>query len=104
MKEITPSELKSWLDQGRDFQLVDVREIHENENANIGGELIPMGEVPNRISELSREKELVIYCRSGGRSGSIVQHLESLGFSNAINLKGGCLAWKRDIDPSLNVF
>jgi adenylyltransferase/sulfurtransferase len=103
MKEIDANELKNWLDEGRDFQLIDVREIHENEAANLGGILIPMGEVLSRIEEVNRQGDVVIYCRSGGRSGNIVQHLENLGFTNVINLKGGCLGWKRDIDPTLNV-
>ncbi len=103
MKEISANELKTWIDQNHDFQLIDVREVHESDAASIGGTLIPMGEITNHLNDISRTKEVVIYCRSGGRSGNVVQHLESQGFTNLINLKGGILGWKRDIDPSLNV-
>lgn len=102
MKEITVQELKAKLDNGDDFQLIDVREEHEAEIAQIGGELIPMGEILGQTDRVSRDKMVVIHCRSGARSGTIVNALEAQhGFTNLYNLKGGILAWAREIDPSI---
>ncbi|GIV35922.1 MAG: molybdenum cofactor biosynthesis protein MoeB [Cyclobacteriaceae bacterium] len=104
MKEITVHELKAMQEAGEDFQLIDVREPHENELANLGGELIPMAEVPRNLHRIARNKKVVIHCRSGGRSGNIIQWLEkNHGFENLYNLKGGILAWAREIDPSMEV-
>ena len=102
MKEITPQELKKKFDNNEDFQLIDVREPYENEAANIGGELIPMGEILGVPEKISKDKEVVIYCRSGNRSGVIINELEKrFGFTNLYNLKGGILAYGRDVDPSV---
>ncbi|MBN8703895.1 MAG: rhodanese-like domain-containing protein [Bacteroidetes bacterium] len=101
MKEITVSELKQLLDSKEDFQLIDVREQHEAEIATIGGELIPMGEVMLNLDKISKAKKVVVHCRSGGRSGAIVQALEKQGFTNLYNLKGGITAWSNEIDPSV---
>ena len=101
MKEVTPIELKKMLDSKADFKLIDVREEHEKEIANIGGELIPMGTVMQRMNEIPKDKKVVIYCRSGARSGSVVKALEQQGYTNLYNLKGGILAYSNDVDPSL---
>jgi sulfur-carrier protein adenylyltransferase/sulfurtransferase len=102
MKEITVSELKSMMDENKDYQLIDVREPYEAEICSIGGELIPMAEVPSNIEKISKNKPVIIHCKSGGRSGNIVNFLESqFGFDNLYNLKGGILAWSDQIDPSL---
>jgi adenylyltransferase/sulfurtransferase len=102
MKEITVQDLKAKMNAGDDFQLIDVREPHEAEIAQIGGELIPMGEVLSNIDKISRDKMVVIHCRSGARSGTIVNALEAQhGFTNLYNLKGGILAWAREIDPTI---
>jgi sulfur-carrier protein adenylyltransferase/sulfurtransferase len=101
MKEITVQELKAKMNSGEDFQLIDVREPHEAEIAQIGGQLIPMGEVMTQLDKISRDKPVIVHCRSGARSGSIVKALESQGFNNVYNLKGGILAWSREIDPSV---
>lgn len=104
MKEITVQELKHLIDTKSDFQLIDVREAHEYEQANIGGEHIPMADVPHNIDRIQTNKQVVIHCRSGGRSGNIIQWLEkNHGFDNLYNLKGGILAWAREIDDSLDV-
>lgn len=104
MKEVTPAELKAMMDNKEDFQLIDVREPYEYENANLGGELIPMGEVLNNTEKISRDKKVVVHCKSGGRSGTIIDTLEKqFGYTNLYNLKGGILAWRKEIDPSLNV-
>lgn len=92
------------MDSGEDFQLIDVREINEHEYCNIGGQLIPMGEIMFNLEEISKEKEVIIHCKSGGRSSAIVQALMSRGYSNVINLKGGILAWANEIDPTLPTY
>lgn len=102
MKEITVTELKSLIDSNADFQLIDVREEHEYDLVNIGGEHIPMGDIMFCTEKISRDKKVIIHCRSGARSGSIVNALESQhGFNNLFNLKGGILAYADEIDPSL---
>ena len=99
---ITPLELKALMDQGADFQLIDVREPFEHELCNLGGELIPMGRVPRHIDRFDRERQVVIYCRSGRRSGEIVQFLkERYGFTNLYNLQGGILAWSDEVDQDI---
>lgn len=104
MKEITVQELKSMIETKVDFQLVDVREPHENDISNLGGELIPMADVPHNTDRISKTKKVVIHCRSGGRSANIIQWLEkNHGYTNLYNLKGGILAWAKEIDPSISV-
>jgi adenylyltransferase/sulfurtransferase len=104
MKVVTVQELKSMFDAKAVFQLIDVREEHEFEVSNLGGELIPMAEVPGSIERIAKDKKVVVHCRSGGRSGNIIQWLEkNHGFSNLYNLKGGIRAWAAEIDPSIPV-
>ncbi len=102
MKEISVSELKEMMDSGKDFQLIDVREPNEYDFANIGGELIPLATVLDNADKISRDKMVVIHCRSGARSGNAVRLLEQQhGFDNLYNLKGGILAWSAEIDPDV---
>ena len=102
MKEVTVQELKELKDNHTDFQLIDVREEHEREIAEIGGENIPMGEILDNSDKISRDKKVVIYCRSGNRSGVVIQALERAhGFTNLYNLKCGILAWADQIDPAV---
>lgn len=89
------------MDAEEDFQLIDVREEHEVDIASIGGELIPMGDVMDNLDKISKDKKVVIYCRSGNRSGVITQALEKQGFNNIHNLKGGILAWATEIDTAM---
>lgn len=97
MKLITPLELKARLDAGEKIHLVDVRELHEHEEFNIGGILLPVGKIMSMetepIEDLKNE-EVVFYCRSGGRSAQACMFAETLGFDNVTNLTGGMLAWK----------
>ena len=103
MKEITAQELKRMRDSGEQFQLIDVREPYEAEICSIGGELIPMGELVDRIAELRRDVPVVVHCRSGARSSAVIQALNGrYGFTNLINLKGGILAYGNEVDHSLN--
>ncbi|MBA3971970.1 MAG: rhodanese-like domain-containing protein [Bacteroidetes bacterium] len=104
MKEITVSELKKLKDTDADFQLIDVREEHELEICEIGGIHIAMGEVMDNLSQISKDKQVVIHCRSGARSGAICQALEANGYNNVYNLKGGIIAWSTEIDPSVTKY
>jgi rhodanese-related sulfurtransferase len=104
MKEVTVQELKEMLDKKADFQFVDVRETLEYEIANIGAELIPLSVLPDRVGEISRDKQVVIHCKSGGRSSNVVRWLESQGYDNVYNLKGGILAYASEIDTSLTKY
>jgi sulfur-carrier protein adenylyltransferase/sulfurtransferase len=102
MKEVTVQELKALMDSKADFQLIDVREPHEYDFCNLGGELIPQAEIPHNVDKISRDKQVVMQCRSGGRSGNMVTWLEkNHGFTNLYNLKGGILAWSDQIDPNV---
>lgn len=103
MNEISVDELKEMLDQQEDFQLVDVREPHEYEAANINGELIPLQTIPQNIDKIDKNKKVVVMCRSGKRSANAIQYLQSQGFKDLHNLEGGILAWKAEIDNSLDV-
>lgn len=105
MKEITVSELKKMLDAKEDFQLIDVREEYEKDIADIGGELIPMGDVMDNLEKISRDKKVIFYCRTGNRSGIITQTLEKQnGFTNVFNLQGGIHAWSDEIDSSITKY
>ena len=104
MKEITVSQLKQWRDEGKEFQLIDVREQNEIDFVSIGGEHIPMGDIMDKRDEISDDKEVIMMCRSGKRSGAIVNALTNQGFDNIYNLKGGILAWAKEIDPSLPTY
>jgi len=104
MKEKTVSELKEMLDAKEAFQLIDVREPYEFEAANLGGELIPLSTVLEHASRLSTTLPVIIYCRSGARSAAAVNQLEKTHhFTNLYNLKGGILAWAREIDQTLSI-
>lgn len=105
MKEVTVQELKQLLDSKANIQLIDVREPHEADICEIGGELIPMAQVPDNVARISKDKQVVIHCRSGRRSGDIINWLEkNHGFTNLYNLKGGILAWADQIDPTMDKY
>jgi sulfur-carrier protein adenylyltransferase/sulfurtransferase len=102
VKELTVQELKELIDAKADFQLIDVREDYEFEIANIGGELIPLGTVLQNADKISKDKQVVIHCRSGKRSADAIRALEEkFGYDNLYNLKGGILAYADQIDNSL---
>lgn len=103
--QITPKELKARLDAGDDLFLLDVREPHEREICNIGGELIPKDTVTQNLARIPQDKEVVVYCRSGGRSNWVAQELVTRhGYSKVINLAGGMLRWSDDVDPSVRKY
>jgi adenylyltransferase/sulfurtransferase len=99
--QITPVELKRRLDAGEDVFVLDVREPHEYQIVNIGAPLIPLGELPNRLGELDPNREIVIHCKTGGRSQRAAELLQKSGFKNVTNLAGGITAWATDVDPKL---
>jgi sulfur-carrier protein adenylyltransferase/sulfurtransferase len=99
--EITAKELKTRLDRGDDIYILDVREPHEYQICNLHGHLIPLGDLPKRVSELDSSREIVAHCRSGKRSADAVQFLTKAGFRKIWNLKGGILAWSDEVDPSV---
>lgn len=96
MEDITINELKARMDQGEALHIVDVREEYEFDEFNIGAQLIPLGELSDRLDEIEdlKEVELIVHCRSGARSGRAKEYLESEGFSKVRNLIGGMLAWQ----------
>lgn len=96
MKEITPTDLKARIAAGENLILLDVRQPEEHAEVHIPNSiLIPLGELEERIDELEeyRDKELIIYCRSGNRSGQACMFLDMMGFDNTVNLRGGLLSW-----------
>lgn len=105
MKEVTVQELKRMRDNNEPHQLIDVREPHEAEIAEIGGDLIPMGQIVHEPEKIAKDKPVIIHCRSGARSATVILALEKqYGFTNLFNLKGGILAWAREIDNSLATY
>ena len=104
LPEITVRELKEKLDAGEEVAVLDVREPHEYEVANLeaqGAKLIPLGELLNRLSELNQNDEVAVYCKTGGRSAKAVKTLQDAGFGNVYNVEGGITAWSEEIDPSI---
>jgi rhodanese-related sulfurtransferase len=97
MQTISVDALKEKIDSGEKINLVDVREPHEHADFNIGGILLPLGQVQilniEAIEDLKNE-EVYIYCRSGNRSGQACMMLETAGFVNVINVAGGMLTWQ----------
>jgi adenylyltransferase/sulfurtransferase len=102
--QMTVKELKRRLDAGDDIQLIDVRERYEYQIAQIGGKLIPQNDVPNRLAEIDREREVVVQCRSGSRSQRIAEFLKQVGYARVSNLAGGILAWSDEIDPKVTKY
>ena len=103
--EMTVHTLKRLMDEGQTPFLLDVRRPEEFSIANLNGHLIQLDDLPERLDELEpyREQQIVVYCRSGARSGRAVQFLRARGF-DAVNLKGGVLAWSDEIDPSMTKY
>jgi rhodanese-related sulfurtransferase len=105
LRSITPRELKQRLEQGESLPLVDVREPGEaNICAIAGSRLIPMDEIPRRLSELDPDVETIVYCHHGIRSAHVIAHLESRGFAKLVNLRGGIDGWARDVDPTMRTY
>ncbi len=102
LPEITVEDLKKRLDAKEKFVLLDVREPFEWDIARIpGAKLIPLGELPSRMSELDSADEIVIHCKSGVRSAKALRQLQKAGFGKLANVEGGILAWADRVDPSV---
>lgn len=99
--EITVQELKKLQDEKADFTLVDVRDPFEYDICNLGGKLIPLSELPERLDELDPNQLIVTHCKMGGRSSKAAAFLQQHGFHKVVNLKGGILAWANEIDSKL---
>lgn len=103
--DISVQELKARLDAGEPLRIIDVREPHEWEIAHIeGAELIPLGQILERMNELDTAEEIVLMCRSGARSAKALHQLRQAGFRKLKNLKGGVIAWAQEIDNRLPVY
>ena len=101
LADMTVEELKRRLDAGEDIFVLDVREPHEYQIANIGGHLIPINDLPKRVSELDANREIVVHCKGGGRSARAADFLRQSGFSKVHNLAGGITAWADKVDPKV---
>ncbi len=102
--EIDVKSVKSMLDSGDNFLLLDCRQPQEHQTAKIDGAmLIPMGEIPDRLSEIESFKttKIVVHCHLGGRSLRVTEWLRSNGFEQTQNMTGGITAWSQDVDPSV---
>ncbi len=104
LPEIRVQDLKEKLEAGERVAVLDVREPHEYEVANLeaqGAKLIPLGELPERLAELNQNDEIAVHCKTGGRSARAVKILQNAGFGNVYNVEGGITAWSEEIDPSI---
>jgi molybdopterin/thiamine biosynthesis adenylyltransferase/rhodanese-related sulfurtransferase len=99
--EIGPRELRERLDRDAGTLLIDVREPDEWHLCRIGGVLIPLSELPSRLGEIDRSREIVVYCRTGIRSAAAVAYLRWAGYERVWNLRGGIHAWADEIDPTI---
>lgn len=107
MKQLSATELAAWLADARREKplLLDVREPWEWQAARIeGAQHIPMREVPARVAEIDRGREVVAICHHGGRSMQVAMFLEKNGFSKVHNLQGGVDAWSRTVDPAVPTY
>jgi len=100
---IQPEELQQRLTSPNPPYILDVREPAEYQRANLGGHLIPLGELPRRLGELDRNREIVVHCLSGSRSEMAAQVMLASGFKHVHNLAGGLRAWAAKVDPSMKL-
>ena len=102
--DMQPAELKQRLDAGDDLFILDVRKDHEFAICNLAGTLIPLDELPARVSELSQDQEILVHCKMGGRSAKAVHFLRENGFGRVWNLRGGITAWANEVDPEMPTY
>jgi len=103
--ETSARELKRMHDAGRAFVLLDVRERDEWETARImWAKHVPMGEIPERVTELPKNGNVIVMCHAGVRSDRVARYLRERGFASVANLAGGIDAWARDVDPSVPTY
>ena len=99
--DVDPAELQRRQQSDASFTLLDVRQPHEYEICNLGGTLIPLDELADRVDEIDVGKEIIVHCKLGGRSAKAVQLLRERGFTRVFNLRGGIMAWADEIDPAM---
>jgi adenylyltransferase/sulfurtransferase len=102
--QLSVKELKKRIDGGEDVFILDVREPYEYQIAQIGGKLIPQNDVPQRLADIPRDREIIVQCRSGARSQKIAEFLKQSGYTQVVNLAGGILAWSDEIDPKVQKY
>ncbi|MGA9586308.1 MAG: molybdopterin-synthase adenylyltransferase MoeB [Terracidiphilus sp.] len=102
--QLSVKDLKKRIDAGEDVFILDVREPYEYQIAQIGGKLIPQNDVPQRLAEIPRDREIVVQCRSGARSQKIAEFLKQSGYTQVVNLAGGILAWSDEIDSKIQKY
>ena len=102
--QLSVKQLKQRMDGGEDIFILDVREPYEYQIAQIGGKLIPQNDVPQRLADIPRDREIVVQCRSGARSQKIAEFLKQSGYQQVVNLAGGILAWSDEIDPKVQKY
>ena len=96
--QVTPIQLKKLIKENRDLELIDVREQHEHDHFNIGGKLIPLGDIMQEAGSIPKDKTVILYCKLGIRSQIAIQRLQDkFGFTNLLNLQGGIEAWKKEM-------
>jgi rhodanese-related sulfurtransferase len=101
--QIDPAGLKAMMDARQEFCLLDVREPWEVAQASLpGSQHIPLNEIPSRLEELDADAEIIVMCKVGARSQRAAEFLAARGFGRVHNLRGGIVAWAREIDPSLD--
>ncbi|NMO94694.1 rhodanese-like domain-containing protein [Paenibacillus lemnae] len=94
ISQITPEQLKNRLESGESVYMIDVREDEEVAQGMIqGAKHIPMGEIPARLQEIPTDQEVIMICRSGGRSQRVCEYLSLQGLDNMVNMQGGMLEW-----------
>ena len=105
VREISVQELKRLREEQIPHQLIDVREAEELEIATLNGQNIPLGQIDVRVQELSKDKPVILHCKSGRRSEMAVLFLQQQhGLTNLYNLKGGILAYSMEIDPDIALY
>jgi adenylyltransferase/sulfurtransferase len=105
IREISVEELKGMRDRGEMPALLDVREPHEYALSDLPGSIkVPLGTLPRSLEKVPKDRELVVYCRSGARSANAVQFLQQVGYEKAVNLAGGVNAWAERIDPKMRKY
>ena len=102
--EVSVQELQDLKESGADFFLLDVRDPWENEICNLGGHLIPIKELPDRLKELNPNQHIIVHCQMGGRSSRAAAYLLEQGFTKVSNLRGGIKAWATEIDPNMKMY
>lgn len=101
IEQMSVQELKRRMDEGEAPVVIDVREPQEYQICNLGARLIPLSEIPARLGEIPRDREVVVHCKSGHRSQMVAEYLVQAGYTKVANLTGGILAWAEAIDPTM---